>query len=266
MSAVAGLVRARWLALLSYRVRTLVSVGGLLASIVPLYFVADAVQPVMGASIEAQGGQAFGFLLVGLATLSVVSVAVTALASEVGSGIKTGTLEAMLATPVDLPDLLSGLAGFQLAWAGVRVALLFAAGWALGANLIVSQVGAAVLILALIAAAHLPFGLVCAALVLAFRTAGPLPRAVLFVSALLGGVYYPTEVVPSWLELVSGFLPLTYGLRALRRVLLEGETLLAVTDDLGILVLAGSVLLLLAGLAFAWSLRFARRKGTLAQY
>lgn len=266
MSAVPGLIRARWLALLSYRVRTFVSVVGLLASIVPLYFVADAVQPVMGASIEAQGGQAFGFLLVGMATLTVVSVAVMALASEVGSGIKTGTLEAMLATPVRLHDLLSGLVGFQLVWSGVRVALMLAAGWVLGANLVVGQVGAAVVILALVAATHLPFGIVAAALVLAFRTAGPFPKAVLFVSALLGGVYYPTEVVPSWLEHVSGFLPLTYGLRALRRVLLEGETLFAVADDLGSLALAGSVLLVLTGMTFLWSLRYARRKGTLAQY
>jgi ABC-2 type transport system permease protein len=266
VSAALSLVRTRWLVLTSYRVRTLVSLGGLLASVIPLYFVAGAVQPIMGDAIATQGGQAFGFLLVGLATLSLVNASVNALQSEVGSGIKTGTLEAMLATPVSLGSLLSGLAGFNLLWTGIRCALMLVVGWTLGANLIPGQSAYAAVILALIVAAHLPFGILGAALVLAFRTAGPLPKAVNFVSALLGGVYYPTEVVPSWLELVSACLPLTYGLRALRRVYLEGESLLAVSGDLAVMVMVGFVLLALTSSTLIWALRYARREGTLAQY
>ena len=128
------------------------------------------------------------------------------------------------------------------------------------------SVALSLLILMLIILAYLPFGLLAAALQLAFRTAGPLPSAVLIASSLLGGVYYPTQVIPSWIQRVSEAVPLTYGLRALRETLLEGASFRAVMPDVATLV--GFVLLLTALSLFALSeaLHYARRSGTLAQY
>jgi len=114
--------------------------------------------------------------------------------------------------------------------------------------------------------AHLPFGLFGAALVLWFRTTGPLPKGVLAASGLLGGVYYPTQVIPAWLHTASAGLPLTYGLRSLRRVLLDGAPFSAVAGDLAILAAFATVLLALGAWTFDRALRDARRTGTLAQY
>jgi ABC-type polysaccharide/polyol phosphate export permease len=122
------------------------------------------------------------------------------------------------------------------------------------------------IVLAMIVLAHLPFGLMAASLVLAFRTTGPLPTAILTVSGLLGGVYFPTHVVPSWIEHVSAALPLTYGLRALRQALLEGLPLAGFAGDLGILATFTVGLGALAMLMFRTSMSYARRHGTLAQY
>ena len=85
-------------------------------------------------------------------------------------------------------------------------------------------------------------------------------------SGFLGGVYYPTHVIPSWLHSVSAALPLTYGLRALRRTLLEGWTLAQVLPDLEMLLLFDAVLGMVGVAAFTVALRHARRSGTLAQY
>src|SRR5690606_27451772 len=122
------------------------------------------------------------------------------------------------------------------------------------------------LILALIVLAYVPFGLLAAAMIIAFRTAGPLPQAVTGVSALLGGVYYPTHVIPSWIESLSAFVPLTYGLRALRQTLLEGQPLYSVLPDLGALVLFVPVLMCAGVVAMRAALAYARRAGTLSQY
>ena len=88
----------------------------------------------------------------------------------------------------------------------------------------------------------------------------------LTVSGLLGGVYYPTHVIPSWLQSVSEVVPLTYGLRALRAVVLEGGPVGASASDLAIL--AGFALLLLASSLYVFTLavRHAKASGTLAQY
>jgi ABC-type multidrug transport system permease subunit len=89
---------------------------------------------------------------------------------------------------------------------------------------------------------------------------------VLLASALLGGAYYPTTAIPGWIQAVSAWIPLTYGLRAMRRALLEGWTLPQVLPDLEMLLLFDAVLLVIGVAAFAAALRHARRSGTLAQY
>ncbi|HUK63017.1 MAG TPA: ABC transporter permease, partial [Dongiaceae bacterium] len=140
------------------------------------------------------------------------------------------------------------------------------AAWLLGAHVAWDRGLLAFGIAALIVLAHVPFGIVTAAFLIAFKTAGPFSRALLALSGLLGGVYYPTHVIPSWLHAISTVLPLTYGLRALRRVLLDGVPFHAVATDVVTLAVFAAALLGASTAALSWTLRHARRAGTLAQY
>ncbi len=266
MREVLALMRASWLSAVSYRLSMALSILGLVATMVPLYFVANALQPVMAGSIATEGGQYFTFLLVGMIAFNFLSNAVTALPGAIQSGIGTGTLEALLSTPARLPALLTGLTGYGFLWTAVRSAVLLLAGWLLGAQYAWDRLLPGGVILFLIVLSYVPFGLIAASLVLAFRTTGPLPQGVLLLSGLLGGVYYPTRVIPSWLQYVSDVIPLTYGLRALRQSFLEGMPLHALAADVAILL--GFVLLLsaLGTWTFSRALSYARRSGTLAQY
>lgn len=266
MRKVLALIRAGWLTRLSYRLQAVFSVAGLLFIIVPLYFIAQALQPVMAAAIEHEGRNYFGFLVVGMITLFLVTAAVTVFAETLQSGIERGTLETLLMTPTRLPLLLAGLVGYNFSWTGLRSLLVLLTAWILGVQLAWGHGVLALAILALIILAYIPFGLMIAAFVLAFRTTGPWPQLLLTGSVFLGGVYYPTHVMPSWLEGVSTVIPLTYGLRALRRTLLDGAGWNIVASDVAIL--GGFVVVLLAAsvAAFSFALRYARRAGTLAQY
>ncbi len=261
-----ALMRASWLTATSYRLNMVFSVLALLVTVVPFYFVADALQPLMADAIRNEGQQYFGFLVVGTVAFSFLSAAVTALPGAVGSGIRSGTLEALLATPARLPAIFGGLIGYNIVWTTLRAALLIGFGLLLGVRIDWGNILLASGIVGMIVLAYLPVGLAAAALVLAFRTTGPLPQGVLIASGMLGGVYYPTHVIPSWIERISDVIPLTYGLRALRRALLDGAGVADVATDLGIL--AGFILLLSsASIAiFLVALRHARRTGTLAQY
>lgn len=261
-----ALVRAGWLTASSYRVTMLLSVASLLAGVVPLYFIARALQPIMARSVASQGGQYFGFLLLGLVALSLVTTAVNTLPGAIGSTISTGTLEALFSTRASLPSLLVGLAGYSFAWSAARAALLFVTGWMLGVHVAWRGAPIGLGILVLLVCAYIPIGLIAAAAVLAFRTSGPLPKIIVAVSGLLGGVYYPTNVIPSWIQALSAAVPLTYGLRALRRTLLEGAPLSAVLTDLLVLAAFVVVLMVVGAYLFARALRLARQSGTLAQY
>jgi len=266
MRGALALIRSKWLAARTYRLRFMLSFVSLLASVIPLYFVANALQPVIADKIVAEGGQYFAFLIVGMVTFLLLPVSINALPNEVGSGISTGVLEALLGTSTRLPSIIGGLIGFNLIWTSMRAAVMLLGAWALGATIIWSQMGSSILILAMIVLAYLPFSLIGAAMVIAFRTAGPLSQGVLAASALLGGVYYPTQVIPSWIESISAFVPLTYGLRALRMTMLDGQSLATVAPDLGVLAVFIVVLMIIGTFALTSSLAYARRAGTLSQY
>lgn len=266
MRAVAALVRAKWRTAKSYRLDFAFSLGGLLFSVIPTYFVAEALQPTMAEAIAGEGGHYFPFLIVGMVALSLLSTAVNQLPDAIDSSVRTGTLEALFSTSAGFPAILAGLSGYGFLWSAAKGGLLLAAAWLLGAEFAAARIPTGMLILALVVAAHVPLGLIGGAAMLAFRTTGPFPQIVLASSGLLGGVYYPTHVIPSWIEHLSAALPLTYGLRALRRVWLEGESLADVAGDVGILLLFLVGLAVVGWTAFRAALRYARRSGTLSQY
>lgn len=261
-----ALVREGALTALSYRLELAFSLFGLVLGLVPVYFVAHALQPTMAPVIRTEATDYFAYVVIGMVTFSFLSTAVQGLPSAIGGAIRTGTLEALLATPAPTPALLVGLAGYGLLWTTLRAALMLATAMLLGAHLWWVGAGTALVVISLLVLAYFAIGLTGAALQLAFRTTGPLAAGVLTLSGLLGGVYFPTHVIPSWIRSVSGWIPLTYALRALRHALLEGAPLRACIPDLAVLALFAAGLLLTGALAFRLALTYARRAGTLGQY
>ncbi|MEP6918046.1 MAG: ABC transporter permease [Acidobacteriota bacterium] len=266
MRKVAALVRASWLHVLSYRLQLVFTLMGLLVAVVPVYFVSNALQPMMAQSIHEQGSQYFAFLIVGMLTYGFIATAVGALHASLSSDISTGALEAVLSTPTPLPVLMMGMIGQAFTHTAFRSAVLLLAAWALGAQLVWSAALVSLAILALLVIAYTGLGIFAASLVLAFKTTGPVPSAILGVSALLGGVYYPTSVIPSWLQHLSALLPLTYGLRALRQSLLHGAPLSTLASDVSILTAFAVVLLGSSLIVFSGALKYAKKQGTLAHY
>ena len=261
-----AMVRAAWLVGSSYRMAMLTSLGSLVVTVIPVYFIAGALQPVMAKTIQSQGGEYFGFVLIGMIAFMFLGLAVNSLPGVIRGSVSSGTLEAYLTTPTRLSTVLAGTVSYDFLWSFARALILVTTGAVLGAHIAWGRSLLGIGILGLIVLAYLPFGIFGAALMLWFRTTGPLPKAVIGLSGFLGGVYYPTHIIPSWLHSVSAALPLTYGLRALRRVLLEGASLASVAADLGILITFVVVLCALSVLTFGLALRDAKRTGSLAQY
>ncbi len=266
MSSILALIRVQWLTHTSYRLNLVFSVLGVFVMFVPLYLVAGALQPVVADSIAEEGAVYFGFLLTGMVALQVVTAVAMGLPNAVSGGIASGTLEALFATPVALPRLLIGLVGYGLLWACIRGTLLLVGFIALGGAVSVSALPLAGAIVLLLILAHLPLGLLAASMILVFRTAGPIVPAVMAAAGLLGGVYYSTTVIPDVVRPLAALVPLTYGLRAFRRTLLSGESWQAVAGDVAILAVFAAVLLAVSLAIFRWSLRYAQRNGSLAQY
>ena len=259
-------VRQDFLTQTSYKVRTVFAFLSLVIMVVPIYFISNALQPLMAESIRGQGGEYFGFLIVGLAAQRIMNAAVMILPQNTNAGIRTGTLEALFATPVALPTLMTGMMSYRILWSLAEATTIVGVGILMGADFDITRIPAAMLIVALIVLSYIPFGILGAAAVLMFRTTGPLTTIVTVSSVLLGGVYYPTKVIPSWIESFSTVIPLTYGLRALRRTALDGASWGAISGDLLVLIGFAAGLIGISVVVFHQALRYARRSGSLGHY
>lgn len=266
MRKVIALIRQDFLTRSSYRVQMLTSVAALFGMLIPLYYVAQALDPLMRRSIQGQAHHYFAFALVGVIVLRFCYAVVYPLPGVFATAVRSGTLEALFATPTPLHVLVAGMTGYTVLWAGLETLVMLGTGMLLGAQIVASHILPAVLVLALILLAYLGIALLGVSLVLAFKTTGPLLGAVMLSTNLLGGVYYPTHVIPSWVREVSVVLPMTYGLRAVRQTLLEGAPFTAIASDVAVLGAMTAVLLPISWALLHAALNYARRTGTLAQY
>jgi ABC-2 type transport system permease protein len=266
MREIRALFRAGWMAAMSYRTAMLFSLLGLGLMLVPVYFVAQALQGVAAKSIQNEGGHYLGFLIIGLAVLGLVQSALTTLPTTIGGGIGSGTFEALLATPSRLPFLLLGLIAYESTWSLIRVVVMLAAAAVMGVSLHLGGIPAAALALLCTVAVYLGIALGLSAMILVFRTTGPLTSGIVAVSALLGGAYYSTSVIPSWIQKLSAIVPLTYGLRAIRQALLSGAPWSETLPDI-IMTAAFAIFAIGAGgILFLLALQHARKEGSLGQY
>lgn len=72
---------------------------------------------------------------------------------------------------------------------------------------------------------------------------------VIIPQAFLSGFLWPIKDMPNWLQPFANIMPMTYGIRALRDVMIKGFDIVQVAPDLTVLVLLGVAMLALAALS-----------------
>ena len=83
------------------------------------------------------------------------------------------------------------------------------------------------------------------------------------VLLLISGVYYSTDVLPGWMQLLSKLSPATYILDGVRKGLIDGEPITALLGDVWPLIGMG-IFFIPAGIwAFGRAERYAKRTGKL---
>lgn len=267
MRKLLAVARAYSLGMVTYRTRTLVSLVSVLLAVIPVYFVAGALQPLAAKAIASESSEYFTYLIVGSVASFVIAEAVSAIPSLVSSYITSGTLEQLLTTPIRWPSLMAGLSVYGFGWVALRALVLLVTAWVWATSTIAwLRMAEFSVVMALLAVAYLGVGLLAGACVLMVRSALFVPQGVLTLSTLLGTVYFPVSVLPPAFAPLANFVPMTPALRAGRQLLLKDASLMTVLPDLLQLVgwaIGGAVI---GGLCFQLALQHARRTGTLTQY
>ena len=259
-------LRRDYLTQLSYRAAFLLSFVGIVFRAITFFFIARFVGDIADPTLASYGVDYFSFVIIGLAFNLYFGLGLNAFAGALREAQTTGTLEAMMMTPTPVPVLIVGSAVWSYAFTTFRVFIYLALGLLLGVDLSRANWPLALFGLVISVIAFASIGIIAASIIMIIKRGDPVTAIIANISALVGGVYYPIEVLPDWLQTVSYLVPITYALRIMRYSLLAGATAVELAPDL--LILSGFCVVLfpLSLLLFRRAVDIARRDGSLAQY
>jgi len=250
----------------SYKLSFVSSIAGILLSSATFFFVAKLV-PRGAPSLGPFGGDYFSFAVVGVAFAGLLGMFQEGLSSVVRGAQLSGTLEALLVTPVPVPVVLFGSSLYPLLFQAARTAVHLGVAAALfGLAFGRVNVPGVLAVGALTVVCFLSVGVLSASFILVYKTGNPFGWLLGTVSGLFGGVVFPVALLPPWLRWVSSLLPVTYALDGMRKSLLASAPFAAVLPDIAALAAFAAVLMPASLLAFRLAVRKAKRDGTLAHF
>jgi ABC-2 type transport system permease protein len=250
----------------SYRTAFLMQFGGIFLSVTLWFLIARFLRPAQPELPGLPGVPYFAYLLVGIAFNFYLASALGSFATKLRNEQLTGTLEAMLITPTPIPILILFSAVWDFLMTSVQVMAYLGLGLVFGLHLRFDSLPAFFLILFLTILAFSGIGIISAAFILYLKKGDPINFLISSVSALFGGVFFPTESIPLGLGKVGRFLPITHALDGIRKCLLTGTRMQELLPQIGALLLFVAVLLPLGLFCFSLAVRKAREEGSLAQY
>jgi ABC-2 type transport system permease protein len=205
------------------------------------------------------------YLLVGTITWRFLGLIFEQMGETIAWERWEGTIEYTFMAPVPRVTHLMGMCGATLVRAlAFSVAILAAVTLFVPVDLSNANVASALVLLATGAVAFVGLAIGSAIFPLLWTEKGlQMAYIVQAVVLLVSGVYYPTSVLPDWMQLLSVVSPATYVIRGMRAALLDGADLPSVWPDLWPALVVGAVSIPLGLRLFVWAERYAKRTGRL---
>lgn len=250
---------------MSYRAGLVLRVASAVVT-VGIFFFLSRTFDVAAPSLTGVGGSYFAFVLIGIIAQEFLGQSVGSFGGAIRESQTTGTLELMLLGPSRLLTLLGSSTLWLHASAAAGALMYLALGAALGVDLSKANIPATLLGLLLMLVGFTGMGFLAGATVLIVKRGNPLGWALRGASVVLGGTFYPVDVLPPFLQSLGTLLPITHALTILRGAMLEGRGVVELAGPMTALVVVSGGYLAAGTLAFAAAIRSARIDGSLAQY
>jgi ABC-type multidrug transport system permease subunit len=261
--AVYALIRRDWRITRSYRTALVTDLLFGCLNLVVYRYISRAVNVSVPGRLDGAPSY-FAFAAVGVALGVVLQSAITGVSRRLREEQLTGSLEALCALPISAAEVALGLAGFPFLFAIFRAFIyLLIAGLLLGLSFAHCQWFGLVACFLMTGLALSAFGVALAALVLVFKRAEAIGALGAFGIVLVGGAFFPVQVLPHWTRPLAAVVPTRFAFTGARSALFGGSQWLSST-----LVLAGWAVGLgaLSLALFSLALRHSVRRGTLNQY
>lgn len=230
------------------------------------YFTARFLNAGASASVAQYGGNYLAYVVVGVLLNQICLAALNGPFTTISEAFWDKRLETYRLSIhgiwANLIGRLGWDVGFSLALQGVALAvLLFAGGLALHAHINVLLV---ILACGLLVAANAGLGIAGASLFFLLEVKSgqdPITWAYRYLVMLVSGLYVPLAILPVWLRALGTVLPQTYGLAAVRALVLNGADMRLVAGSLLGLLVTSVLACAAGGGMLTWALRRAERRG-----
>ena len=225
----------------------------------------------IGAGMERISGQALDtqylitYLLVGTLIWSYLSVIFYAISEMIAWERWEGTIEYTFMAPVSRSTHLVGTTLFAIGYGVLRtlVILVIVASF-FHLDLSGANIPGAMLLLLAGSVSFVGLGILAAVLPLLYPERGAqMTNAAAALLLLISGVYYPVEILPSWLQMIAKASPATYVIEGMLGCLLHGEATVTLLPTAFLLFGAGVAIILVGLFVFRFVERYAKRTGRL---
>lgn len=251
----------------SYKLSFALQVFSTLPLIVMFYFLSRIVDDTVNSPINPYGGAYFPFVLIGIAIQDYLGLSLRSFSTSIRESQLNGTLEAVLATPISIPAFLIGSTAYSFVVNATRVFVYFLVGvFGFGLRFDICRLPIAGLALGLTIMAFLSLGILSACFIILFKKGDPINWLFKSASWLLGGVYYPIDVMPEWMQTVAEVIPTTHTLEALRLSLLTQSNISEIAYHIVALGVWVGVALPFSLILFRFAMNYARKEGHLGHY
>ena len=220
--------------------------------------------------IEATGGQidvnrATSSLLVGAVVWAYLGIIFEFLTETVAWERWEGTIEYTFMAPLSRSMHLAGQGLFAILYGLARAILLFAVvAFFFDLDMPNADFLAALVVLAIASVSFIGIGMMTSVMPLISPEKGMqlgfIAQGMLLV---VSGVYYPVEVLPTWMEWVAVVSPATYALDGIRDAILDGAGIGSMWDEIWPLIVIGIVSIPLGLAVFRVGEQYAKRHGKL---
>jgi ABC-2 type transport system permease protein len=188
----------------------------------------------------------FDFIAPGIVAMTVMMSVMTGLPAAISHEREIGTLDGMMVAPINRLSIILGKTLAQTARGLLQGAIILTLATVLFGVTIHGSILLVIGLLLLGVFSFVGLGVVLTSFAKDQETAMMLMMTLMFPMMFLSGVFFPIQQMPWYMQDISKVLPLTYASQALRKVMVLGAGVPAISTELTVLIVFGAVMIAIA--------------------
>ncbi|MFA5572497.1 MAG: ABC transporter permease, partial [Candidatus Bathyarchaeia archaeon] len=196
--------------------------------------------------VVGESSSYFQFIAPGMMMMTVMMSVMTGLPGAITMERELGTLDGVMVAPINRLSIILGKTLAQLARGLLQGFIILLLAVTLFGVTIHGSLLLVVGLLLLGVFSFVGLGITLTSVAKDQETATMIMMTTMFPMMFLSGIFFPVKMMPSFMQTISSFLPLTYASNAMRKVMVLGAGIPQIATELIVLIVFGAVLLAIA--------------------